>query len=213
MISKIHLKSLIAGEDIFLNYYGILGMDFLHQYRVKIDFESMRLTSLLPAWHNLYEMPERQKFECENGNIEAHKFNDMLVYTEKNASDKKASSSITVGKSLNGKKQHKLSTMDAKINRLTLVPTDTQTNKNVVKIMPFSVRNFKIKTCERVICRAKTFHDGVFCNDTIIDKEHNTISVALENYSVYRFTQSGSYDENERITKILSGLDISHCSE
>lgn len=231
LINSIALKQQfqIAGDDIYLNYDGILGMDFLNSYKVKIDIESMRLTSLLPVWHNMYEMQERQKFENENANVETHVFDGMIVYTEKSAENHGSSVSVNEKESINDKKQHKLSSLEAKINRLATVPMNSQTN--TFKILPFSVRNFKIETNETVICKAKAFGDGIFCNDTIIDGVHDTISVVnntdtvfklsdlnidfepIGNYSIYQFVQKKNCDKNSRVTEILSKLDMSHCSE
>lgn len=69
----------IAGEEIFLNFDGILGMDFLNMYKSNIDLESLKITSLLPPRHNLYESPE---FENANKNIKAQY---IYTYTPKTA--------------------------------------------------------------------------------------------------------------------------------
>lgn len=77
---KIKQQFQIAGDNIHLNYDGILGMDFLWIYKAIIDIESMKLTINLPINHNMYEFNERQTFEKMNPQIQKQIINTKLLY-------------------------------------------------------------------------------------------------------------------------------------
>lgn len=53
----------IAGKDVYLNYDGIIGSDFLKLHKSVMDFERLKMKNTLPPWHSLYETAEREEFE------------------------------------------------------------------------------------------------------------------------------------------------------
>lgn len=73
----------IAGEEIHLNYDGILGMDFLKTYSAILDIENSTMTCNLPPWHNLYETQERSAFESKFQQNLKQQIGTKIIYFSK----------------------------------------------------------------------------------------------------------------------------------
>lgn len=110
--------------------------------------------------------------------------------------------------------------------------TDKRINDKQFKLMPCSVRNFRVNIEKTVMCKAKMFRNGIYCNDTVVDKNNNVISICndtdeivklsdldvkfedIDNYNVYRIKKNvEELSGDERTAKILSRLDMTHCNE
>lgn len=207
----------IADEQMHLNYDGILGLDFLLEYKTIVDLYKMTLSVSLPPWHNMYEIDERQMFEKSNQNVKKTLKNDELIYF-KNA----------VAPAEIAKKKSKI--LQSHVNRLELLSV----NKNAfggIRLPPFTTRNFTVNSADAVVCKAKTFADGVFMTDTIIHDGNNTVTVVnntdktmrlksldvetepISNYNVFSIKKTTHNDTQSRIKTILETMDTSHCEE
>lgn len=215
----------IAGDDIYLNYDGILGLDFLYVFKANIDLWAMKLTCWLPPWHNIYELNERSEFENNYPNLFKVKIGNRLVYKKNTTVINKM---MAIPKSENAQLQKKLGipkskklnlTMQASINRLEKMHMTEQSVGNEIKLAP-GVRNFKVNVTEPLLCKSKFFHDGVFMNDTIVDTGKNVISIInatnetislpsmhiefdnVKNYNIYRIKNHNEMKPTINIDKL-----------
>lgn len=196
---KLKQQMQIAGDDLYLNYDGILGIDFLRQYNATICIRDLSLRLLLPPWHELYEAHERQQFEK---NVSIHKkiVNNELIYIamnkpeaqppktnkhKKEYSTPKTQIKLTPETQIKStaKTHKKIDGLDARINRLQLHHISENPSKKSVRIMPFSQKNFKILTDKPVVCKAKIFGDHVFSLDTIVNAEKSILTIYNTTYT------------------------------
>lgn len=222
----------IAGDDIHLAYDGIIGMDFLCIYRAIIDLENSKLSILLPMNHNLYEFNERQMFEKMNPHIQKVQIKTKLLYlsdTEDKYIENKKNSKCKENKKILG--------MNVHINRLKPFPLESETNTKNINILPNCEKKFSVQTEIPLLVKEKIFDCGLFVSNTIISHENNTVSVynascnaialpelgvdiePLHNYHVYKindlskFATTHTLHGTDRIEKIMSQLDTSHCDD
>lgn len=244
-INNIKLKHQfqIAGNEIHLNYDGILGMDFLWLYKAIIDIENMKISILLPINHNLYEFVERQMFEKANPQIQKTHINNKLLYlssTEETYIKKTASIS-----------NKKIAQMDIQIKRFETMHFENDTGKNEINILPNSQKTFTVHTKVPSLAMGKTFECGLHIENTIVSSEKNAISVynascnmislphlsvevePITNYNIFKINnlrkvtdilsenhvQGVSNQTNDvqgnmnRTNKILNALKFNHCNE
>lgn len=216
---KMQSQFQIADDRMHLNYDGILGLDFMMQYKAIIDMSNMTLAVTLPPWHNMYEEDERHMFGRSYPNIKITSKNNELMYSENEI--KSQTNSV-------GKKAGKLT---AHVNRLELYKcADLDINEGV-KLAPYTTRNFTVDVPGEVLCKAKMFTAGVFMTDTIIHEGNNTVTVVnnsdetvrlnslevetepISNYNVFRLKKTASNDSQRRIKVILDTMDMSHCND
>lgn len=80
---KLKQQMQIAGEDLYLNYDGIIGIDFLRQYNATLCLRSLSIRLLLPPWHELYEAQEREEFEKNGFSLHKKIESNELIYIHK----------------------------------------------------------------------------------------------------------------------------------
>lgn len=185
----------IAGDEIYLNYDGILGLDLLWAYKAKIDLDELKITHRLPPWHNIYELHERSEFEKNYPNLQKVKRGSQLIYKETEVENKHDSNRNSHMDMENGMipenknaQSHKSgiskqinSAMETSINKLETIHVNRQTVKNTIEIAPGSMRNFRVNATKPIICQSKIFREGVYMNNTLIHTENNIISIINEN--------------------------------
>lgn len=176
----------IAGDDIHLNYDGILGLDFLTTYGAILDLGTLKMTLSLPPWHNMYEINERDEFEKQNPHIQKIQIENKLIYVE----SQPIISSNTPIQCFNAPKNEnkKQANMLTRINRLAAVNPIKQYANSSIKILPNSVRNFRIDAKIPLLCKSKNYTDGVYTIDTIVDAKRNVISIMNETDEMFDLT-------------------------
>lgn len=226
---KLRQQMQIAGDDIHLNYDGILGLDFLYTYGTIMNLRNLTMKMLLPAWHELYEKTERDALEKKWLNTNKKILKNELVYSPskpKNAFNCKNEPPKT---ERNTKKFEKV--MQAQINRLSLIDLSKKIIKKSIKIMPHSERNVRIATVKPLLCKAKEHSVGVFSADTIVDKTRNILTIynsthkivelenpevdteEVESYHIFHIKNKIKTNDDSRIKYILNKLDTSHCGK
>lgn len=184
-INNIKLKQQfqIAGDNIHLNYDGVLGMDFLHTYRTITDLENMKLTLLLPISHNMYEYGERQMFERANSHIKKAVIKNKLVYYSTPAiADNK-----------------KIAKMDILINRLEILKIETLSPQNRDKQIATISKNSMYDVENKIRENYNIFR-------ILKIDEFEKISYGNRNDSRKR-------NIPERVNEILHKIDVSHCND
>lgn len=214
----------IAGKNVYLNYDGILGSDFMNVYKSKIDFENLKIRNVLPPWHNLYEMAERQEFEKKNPHLSKEIIENVLIYRDKVVNESPKNEAKCGNSGQKGKIDKIL---EARISSFETISASKQPE---ITILPRSMRNFKIDAKETSLCKEKLFANGVYMKDTIVDAEHNVVSIVndsdemvtlndlsvekapIEIYDIYRINGWENCKKQHRVREILSRLDLSHCT-
>lgn len=225
----------IAGKEVYLSHDGIIGSDFLDLYKSQLDFGNLKIKNTLPPWHNLYEITERQEFEKKNPQLIKEIVGEELIYKERKVVNPINSKMNRVKKSpeneATGKNSGPIEKIDkilqAKISSFEKISVDSQPK---ISILPKSIKNFRIDAKTTTLCKAKTFADGVYMNDTIINAENNVVTIAnngsetvllddlsveqapIENYNVFQINGWTDCKERHRVKEILSQLDTSHCT-
>lgn len=221
---KLRQQMQIAGDDIYLNYDGILGLDFLYSYGVIMNLRSLAMRVLLPAWHELYEETERQMFEKKEP-VSKMLINNDLVY--RNVEPKNPNELPK-----NEREEKKFEkTMQLRINQLSLMDLSKKSIKKSIKIMPHSQKNVRIYTGKTILCKAKEHSPGVFSAETIIDDARNILTIYnstnemvelsspnvdtenMENYHVFHVKKPKISDSESRIKFIMDTLKLAHCTE
>lgn len=226
---KLKQQMQIAGDDVNMNYDGILGIDFLRQYNATISLRKMSMNLLLPAWHELHEAREREEYEKKESIKKRYENNELIYFSNTNGTQFPKNDRLNEVKP--PKIKQKMSELNAHINRLQLHHISKKPLKQTVKILPFSQENFKILTDKPAVCKAKAYGDLVFSLDTIIDEKRNILSVynaseksvvlqnldveseALENYDMYVIEKAPMGDNQKRIKYILDNLKMAYCTE
>lgn len=211
----------IAGEDIHLEYDGIVGNDFLLKFGAIIDTYDKKISFILPSNHEVYENKTRMEFENENRNlISIHKSAEEMKYTE---------CKVCVDDTKQQKNERNLI---GKINSLQILRINTINNDKAISIAPESSIELLAEAKSDVVCKEKSFADGVFSINSVFSKGMNAIRVyntsskaielpaeklsvefdELKEYDVYAFTNKKALKGRERINFILENLQTSHCS-
>lgn len=234
-INMIKLKQQfqIAGDDIHLNYDGILGMDFLLNYRAIIDMENIKITILLPINHNMYEFNERQMFDKLNPKIQKKIINNKLLYLSGTENTYTAKTANIVSK--------KIAQMDIQIKRFETFELKDNIDGNKIEILPNSEKKFTVHTQIPMLAMQKTFESGLYVDNTIVSGDKNTITVynascntisasqlsvqtePISNYSIYKINNFNAVTDtlfdtcvqnnSERINKIMNNLNFDHCND
>lgn len=223
---KLRQQMQIAGDDIYLNYDGILGLDFLYTFGTIINLRSLTMNILLPAWHEMYEKIERDAFEQMRPNLSKKLIKNELVYTE--VSSESVNTNGPPKTEENKKKFEK--TMQAQINRLSVLDLSKRNGRGIIKVMPNSEKNLRIPIKKIALCKAKSYGDGVFSTDTIVDQSRNIVTIFnttsevvelknpevetedIENYHIFRLKNTQKTDSGSRCQSILEKLNMSHCA-
>ena len=218
----------IAGNEIYMNYDGIIGLDFLSRYSAILNLRSNSLNLLLPAHHELYEAGEREIFENSEHVAKKYEQNELIYF--KNGYEAQALPNTKTEIKIPNAKKNVGNEIGAGINRLQLQHISNNPLKKV-KLLPHSQKNFKIHTDKPILCKAKIFGDYVFSPDTLITDKKNVISVynasddivelnefkmeteCLENFNVFTIKKSSNADQKSRVDFILKNLKMSHCTE
>lgn len=224
----------IAGKDVYMSYDGILGSDFMTAYNSVIDYENLKIKNTLPAWHNLYELAERNEFEKRNPHLMKKIIENELIYGEKRDknprdSEKNQENEIpnTARSGKSGRNKKVIDLLEAKISSFEKISAENQPK---ISILPKSIRNFKIDAKEIALCKAKSFAEGVYMNDTIVSEDRNVVTVvndtdetvmlddlsvdkaSIENYNVFQINEWSNCRKQHRVKEILRLLDTSHCT-
>lgn len=192
---KLKQQFQIAGDQIYLNYDGILGLDFMTAYTSIINLRNMTITNFLPHWHELYEQNEREDFD-KKWQQPFEQIQNKLIYKESNSNNFRdttggGESNIpatsrtmnnTVSKpEINDKKgsaaENYAYTLQTRINRFEILNLQGKVATNKIKIPPNGVRKFRIDAKNPVVCKAKTLENGVYLDNFIADNNHNEIVV------------------------------------
>lgn len=228
----------IAGEDIHMNYDGILGLDFITAYKAIIDVRNLKLTILLPPSHNLYEFEERKTFESTYPSLHKVQIKNLLIYLDDSQTPQIEKTAPTA-KSNGGSK--KLADMESKINRMEAIHLGGSTNGNKSIIPPHGEQLFTVQTKIPMLCKESTIQCGLYIANTVVSAENNKVSVfntndtpisisslnvevePIANYHVYTIKKPIDFSQKlldfetdtsskaERIKKILNKLNMSHC--
>lgn len=220
VISNIELNHQfqIAGEDIHLEYDGIVGNDFLLKYGAVINMHAKTISFVLPFNHDMYEVDTMTKFESENKNqITVDKSANAVKYVEKiNCS----------------KVQTNEQNMKETINSFKIMRLGTINKEKTVKIDPNSSIALLSEANTDIICKERNFAEGVHSMNTVFSKGINEIRIynttskvvelpaeklniefeKLDLYDVYSFSAKNKLKGNDRIEFIMQNLQTSHCT-
>lgn len=122
--AKLKHQFQIAGKEVYLNYDGILGSDFMKVYKSKLDFENLKIKNKLPAWHNLYEVAERQEFEKKNPHLLKIIKRNRLIYRDKKVVNENPENKAKCKNSGQNEKVDKI--LQARISNFETVSSNSQ---------------------------------------------------------------------------------------
>lgn len=220
---KMNHQFQIAGDEIHLEYDGIIGNDFLSKYGSIIDIHSEKITFNLPENHEMYEFDTRMKFEAERENdIVIEKSANNVKYIELNVVNAKV-----VSKAIKNEQN-----MSEKINTLQILRINGIKNDKTIRIAANNSIELLTSTESDILCKEKTYEKGVYSVNTIFSKGINAIRIfndtnksveipieqlsvnfeMLEKYNVYTIKQNNKLKGEERKKYILQRLQKSHCT-
>lgn len=222
---KMNHQFQIAGEEIHLEYDGIIGNDFLNKFRSVIDMHFNTITFTLPHNHELYELSTRKKFEEERENdILIKKFANTVKYIEPKAGK--------VHNKVSGRANVNERNMSEKINTLQILRINSAENVKTIRIAANDSIELLTTAQSNILCKEKKYAKGIYSMNSVFSEGTNAVRIfndtselveipieqfsidfePLDNYNVYVFKQNGKLKGEERKKFILQHMQRSHCS-